>query len=142
MAVSNTSASVIQQVTNISSDLPTSNNLTVETTTLVNNIVTTALTYLANGNASITPDAGYSSNATNILQQPMLPEDGDGTHKNPELKYFSTVIIIFMGLTILIVPVFCFVGVVCARARIFKTVREAAGRGWGFGDLNVPYAGK
>lgn len=112
---------------------------TVETTTVLNNL-TTILTNFVNGNDSNIFDGFANENST--LQQSVLPEDDDGSHKNPELKYFSTVIIIFMGLTILIVPVFCFIGVVCARANIFKTLREAAGRGWGFGDLNVPYAGK
>lgn len=115
------------------------NFTTVETTTVLNNL-TTILANIVSGNDSNVFDGFANENST--LQQSVLPEDDDGAHKNPELKYFSTVIIICMGLTILIVPVFCFIGVVCARANVFKTLREAASRGWGFGDLTVPYSGK
>lgn len=121
-------------------------SVAVETTTLLSNLTTTILTNIANisndsTSSIITSGNELGNHSTGILQQSMIPED-EVIHKNPELKYFSTVIIIFIGLTILIVPVFCFVGVLCARARLFKTVREAAGRGWGFSDVDVPYAGK
>lgn len=116
----------------------------LETTT--NAVTTTVVTLLTGLNLTnyaneSTGRFGNDSNLGASLQQPMLPEDDD-IHKNPELKYFSTVIIIFIGLTILIVPAFCFVGMVCARTRVLTTVREVAGRGWGFRNAHVPYAGR
>ncbi|CAL8109750.1 unnamed protein product [Orchesella dallaii] len=103
-----------------------------EVTTILNNLTVNGMEDSTNSSLDI-----HLGNSTEVLQS-ILPDDG--LHKTPELKYFSTVIIIFMGLTILIVPVFCFAGFVCVRSRVFTAVREAAGKGWGFADSDVPYS--
>ncbi|ODM93510.1 hypothetical protein Ocin01_13175 [Orchesella cincta] len=122
---------------------PLSVGSNVASSTIPNGIISEATTILNNLTASILEGSTNSSvdshfdNSTGVLQQSFLPDVDDG-HKTP-VNYFSTVIIICMGLAILIVPVFCFVGFVCARSKVFTAVREAAGKGWGFADADVPY---